>query len=111
MSVHHPVSRVWLGTAVGASGSVGAVVGGTVAAARDFKLVKEGEMTRGEAAVDVGKEAVGTGLATATGVAVVGALGVGGLLGLAGIMGVAAGTKYLWNKRFGYKPKLEEAKA
>lgn len=97
-------TRTLLPAAVSASGTVGAVVGATVAAARDIKRINEGEMTKGEAAADIGKEAVGTGLSTATGVAVTGLLGLGGLLGIVSIVGVAAGTKYLWNKKFGYKP-------
>ena len=103
--------RVLLPAATTAAGSVGAVVGGTVAAARDMKRVNEGIMTKGEAVADVGKEAVGTGLATAAGVAVTGALGITGLLGLASIVGVSAGAKYLWNKRFGYKPEAKSAEA
>ncbi len=104
-------SRVLLPAAVSASGTVGAVVGGTVAAAKDIKRVRDGVMTKGQAAADIGKESIGTGLSTAAGVAVTGALGIGGLLGLAGVVGVAAGTKYLWNKKFGFKsePKAVEA--
>jgi len=104
-------TRVLLPAATTAAGSVGVVVGGTVAAAKDFKRVSEGEMTKGEAAADIGKEAVGTGLATAAGVAVTGALGITGLLGLASIVGVSAGAKYLWNKKFGYTPKEKTAAA
>lgn len=104
-------TRVLLPAATTAAGSVGAVVGGTVAAAKDMKRVSEGEMTKGEAAADIGKEAVGTGLATAAGVAVTGALGITGLLGLASIVGVSAGAKYLWNKKFGYKPQTKAAAA
>lgn len=105
MAVYEPASRVLLPAAVVATGALGVVVGGTVAAAKDIKRVRDGEMTQTEAVADIGKESVGTGISTATGVAVVGALGVGGFLGLLGIMGVAAGTKYLWDKNFGYKPK------
>ncbi len=101
-------TRVLLPAAVGAAGTIGTVVGGTVAAARNIKRVGDGEMTKGEAVSDVAKESVGTGIATAAGVAVTGALGIGGLLGFVGIMGVAAGTKYLWDKRFGYQPVPKE---
>lgn len=102
-------TRVLLPAATTAAGSVGAVVGGVVAAARNVKRVNQGEMTKGQAAADVGKEAVGTGLSTAAGVAVTGALGITGLLGLASLVGVAAGVKYLWNKRFGYNPEAKPA--
>lgn len=104
-------TRVLLPAAVSASGTVGAVVGGAVAAAKDVKRVNAGVMTKGEAAADIGKEAVGTGLSTAAGVAVTGALGIGGLLGVVGIIGVAAGTKYLWDKRFGFKAGSKDAAA
>lgn len=102
-------TRILLPAATTAAASVGAIVGGTVAAAKDIKRVNEGEMTKGEAAADIGKEAVGTGFATAAGVAVTGALGITGLLGLASIVGVSAGAKYLWNKKFGYKPEPKTA--
>lgn len=111
MPVYQPTTRVLVATATGASGALGAVVGGTVATAKDMKRVKEGEMTKTEAAADIGKEAVGTGLATAAGVAVTGLFGIGGLLGIVSIVGVASGTKYLWDKKFGYKPKGDAAKA
>jgi len=104
-------TRVLLPAATTAAGSVGAVVGGTVAAAKDLKRVNDGEMTKGEAAADIGKEAVGTGLATAAGVAVTGAIGITGLLGLVSIVGVSAGAKYLWNRKFGYKPEARSAAA
>ena len=109
MTVYASTSRVVLTAAVGASGALGAVVGGALAAARDIKHVNDGAMTTSEAAADVGKEAVGSGLSTAAGVAATGILGLGGLLGLAGFVGVAAGTKYLWNKSFGSGPKRIEA--
>lgn len=102
-------TRVLLPVATTAAGSVGAIVGGTVAAAKDINRINEGEMTKGEAAADIGKEAVGTGLATAAGVAVTGALGITGLLGLVSIVGVSAGAKYLWNKKFGYMPEGKSA--
>ncbi|NDV28545.1 magnetosome protein MamC [Desulfovibrio sp. JC010] len=98
-------SRVLLPAAVSASGTVGAVVGATVAAAKDIKRISDGEMTKSEAAADIGKEAVGTGLSTAAGVAVTGILGLTGLLGVVSIVGVAAGTKHLWDKKFAFKPE------
>ncbi len=104
-------TRVLLPAATTAAGGVGAIVGGAVAAAQDVKRVNQGEMTKAQAAADVGKEAVGTGLSTAAGVAVTGALGVTGLLGLASIVGVAAGTKYLWNKKFGHRPEPKAVEA
>lgn len=103
--------RALLPAAVAASGTAGAVVGGTLAAAKDIHRVNNGEMTRGQALADVSKEAAGTGLSTAAGIAVTGALGLTGLVGLVGIVGVATGTKYLWNKKFGFRaaPKSIQA--
>lgn len=106
-----PSYRGIVPAAISASGAAGAVIGGTVAAARDIGRVRDGEMSKGEAVMDIGKESVGTGLATAAGVAVVGALGIGGFAGLLGIAGVAAGTKYLWNKKFAYRSKQQPATA
>ena len=104
-------TRVLLPAATTAAGSVGAIVGGTAAAAKDIKRVKEGEMTKGAAVADIGKEAVGTGLATAAGVALTGALGITGLLGLVSIVGVSAGAKYFWNRKFAYKSEGKTAAA
>lgn len=104
-------TRILLPAATTAAGSVGAVVGGSVAAAKDFKRVSNGEMTKGEAAADIGKEAVGTGLATAAGVAVTGLFGLTGLIGIASIVGVSAGAKYVWNSKFGYKPETKQVEA
>ncbi|WP_027179988.1 magnetosome protein MamC [Maridesulfovibrio bastinii] len=102
-------SRVILPAAVTASGTVGAVVGGTVAVAKDIKKVKDGSMTKKEAAGDVARESLGTGLSTAAGVAVIGAAGIGGVVGLLGIVGVASGTKYLWDKAFASKAEKKAA--
>lgn len=104
-------TRALLPAVTTAAGSVGAIVGGTVAAAKDIKRVNEGEMTKGEAAADIGKEAVGTGLSTAAGVAITGVFGITGVLGLISIVGVSAGMKYLWNKKFGYKPEPKPVEA
>ena len=81
-----------------AMGAVGAVIGGTMAAARDYGKVRKEEMTREEAVRDVLKESGTTGLATATATAVVSVLGLTGLLSLTGIVVVAAGTKHLADK-------------
>lgn len=111
MALAQTTSKMLLPAATSAAGSAGVIVGGTVATARDIKRVKDGEMTKSQAVVDVAKESVGTGLSTAAGVAVVGALGFGGLLGILGFVGVASGTKYLWNKAFGYTPEQKALKA
>ncbi len=81
-----------------AMGAAGALVGGAVAAARNYDRVQKKDMTREAAVRDVIKESGTTGLATATATAVMGALGFTGLLSLAGIVFVAAGTKHLADK-------------
>ncbi len=111
MTLQATTSRTLLGAAVKSSAGIGTVIGGAVATVQDVNRVHKGEMTKGEAVADVGKEAVGTGLSTAAGVAVVGALGIGGLLGLIGIVGVAVGTKHLWDKQFGYTPNTKAIEA
>ena len=81
-----------------AMGAVGAVVGGSVAAARNIGKVHHDEMTRQEAVVDTIKEAGTTGVSTAAGAAVVSAAGLTGALSLVGMIGVAVGVKYLADK-------------
>ncbi|WP_176636850.1 magnetosome protein MamC [Desulfolutivibrio sulfoxidireducens] len=82
--------------AVTAMGLAGAVIGGTVAAAKDLRQVKEGDMTREAAAGHILKEAVGTGLATAVG-AVAGTFFRSSILGLAAMAAVGIGTKYIYD--------------
>lgn len=81
-----------------AMGGAGAIVGGAVAAARNYDKVKNKEITREEAVKDVVRESSTTGLATATATAFVGVMGLTGLLSLAGIVVVTAGTKNLADK-------------
>lgn len=80
-----------------AMAGVGAIIGGTAAAAKNIRRVKHAEIKRDEAVKDTIKEAAGAGLATATATAVVGAIGATGLLSLVGLLSVATGTKYLWD--------------
>jgi hypothetical protein len=80
-----------------AMGGLGAVIGGTAAAARNIRRVKDEGISREEAVKDTGREAAGAGLATAAATAVVGAVGATGLLSLVGVLAVATGAKYLWD--------------
>jgi len=80
-----------------AMGGLGAIIGGTAAAAKNIKLVKEKKIERQDAVKDTVKEAAGAGLATAAATAIVGAVGATGLLSLFGILAIATGTKYLWD--------------
>jgi hypothetical protein len=116
---HHPVTHATatkvtrlVPHATLAMGGVGAIVGGTAAAAKNIRRVKEGEIKREEAVKDTIKEAAGAGLATATAAAVVGAVGATGLLSLLGVLAVATGTKYLWDAATapGNAPSAAEAK-
>jgi hypothetical protein len=80
-----------------AMGGLGAVIGGTAAAARNIRRLEGSEIARDEAVKDTLKEAAGAGLATAAATAVVGAVRATGFLSLVGILTVATGTKYLWD--------------
>lgn len=80
-----------------AMGGVGAIIGGTAAAAKNIRRVKDAEISREEAVKNTLKEAAGTGLATAGATAVVGAVGATGFLSLLGVVTVATGAKYLWD--------------
>ncbi|MDQ7832573.1 MAG: hypothetical protein RDU30_12630 [Desulfovibrionaceae bacterium] len=94
--------------AITAMGAAGAIIGGTAAAAKDLRQVKEGDMTREAAAGHILKEALGSGLATAAG-AVAGTFFRSGVLGLAAMAVVGVGTKYLYDGVAGLA--AEKAKA
>ena len=79
-------------------GGFGAVIGAASAAAQVIPQVRSNQMTTGQAARQVLKEAAGTGAATAAGAAAAGAIGLGGLVSLATMFGVAVGVKYFWNQ-------------
>ena len=80
-----------------AMGGVGAIIGGTAAAAKNIRRIKNEEIKREEAVKDTFKEAAGAGFATAAATAVVGVIGATGLLSLVGILAIATGTKYVWD--------------
>ncbi len=94
-----------------AMGAVGAIVGGAVAAAKNYDKVKAKELSRETAVKDVLKETGTTGLATATATALVSALGFTGLLSLAGIVLVTAGTKHLADKALAGRSTRKELPA
>lgn len=93
------------GTVVGAA-VFGAIVGGTGAAAKGIRQVKEGEATKEEVAMDVAREAGSVAVAAGTATAVVGVLGFGPFLSTLGIAAVATGTKYAMDTLL--KPKTPE---
>jgi hypothetical protein len=80
-----------------AMGGVGAIIGGTAAAAKNIRRVKEAEIKKDEAVKDTLREATGAGLATATATAVMGAVGATGLVSILGVIAVATGAKYFWD--------------
>lgn len=93
-----------------AMGGVGAVIGGTVAAAKNIRRVNNGEIKREEAVKNTIKEAAGTGLASAAATGLITATGATGLLSLAGIVAIATGSKYLWDSSTGNQPAAETPK-
>ncbi|GBC63516.1 hypothetical protein DENIS_4510 [Desulfonema ishimotonii] len=76
---------------------VGAIVGGTAAAAKNIRRVREQQIDRREAVKDTAKEAAGAAVATGTATAVMGYVRAGSLVSLLGTIVVATGTKYLWD--------------
>jgi hypothetical protein len=78
-------------------GAAGAVIGGTISAAKQAKDVKDEKITKKEAVANTAKDAAGSGIATAAGIAVAGAVGIGGLGGLLVMAAAATGAKYLWD--------------
>ena len=81
-----------------AIGGLGAIVGGSAAAAKNIRRVKTEAVNREEAVKDVFKEAAGAGLATAAAAAIVGTLGIrSGLVSVLGMLTVATGTKFAWD--------------
>ena len=93
-----------------AMGGVGAIIGGTTAAARNIKRVKEGEIQREEAVRESLKEAAGTGLAATAATALVGAVSPSGWVSLAFAVVAATGTKYLWDSACRTEPEEKPKK-
>lgn len=91
----HIASGVTRAALVG--GAAGAVIGGTISAAKQAKDVRDEKITKKEAVANTAKDAAGSGIATAAGVAVAGAVGVGGFASLLVMAAAATGVKYLWD--------------
>ena len=79
-------------------GVLGAIVGGSAAAAKNYKDNKDGLITTKEAVYDTTKEAAGAGIATAISAVAVGVVGGGLMLSIGTAFAVAAGTKYAWDR-------------
>lgn len=75
------------------SGVIGGLVGIMVSGAANVKDYREGKINATDASICVGKEAIGTGVATGVSAAVAGVIGHSLLLALA----VGVGVKYAWN--------------
>ena len=75
------------------SGVIGGLVGIMVSGAANIKDYRKGKINATDASIRVGKEAVGTGVATGVSVAVAGTVGSSLLLALA----VGIGVKYAWD--------------
>ncbi len=92
-----------------AMGAVGAIVGGSAAAAQNIARVKHKEVTREQAVKNSLKEAGTTGLATAVATAAVGAVGLTGALSLVGMVAVAIGAKYVVDRALSARPRATRA--
>lgn len=79
-------------------GILGAIVGGSAAAAKNFKDNKDGIISTKEALIDTSKEAAGAGVATAVSAVAVGVIGGGLILSIGTAVVVAAGSKYAWDR-------------
>ena len=88
----------YLAQSVSGMGVLGAIVGGSAAAAKNYKDAKDGLITTKEAVYDTTKEAAGAGIATSISVVAVGVVGGGLLMSIGTAVAVAAGAKYAWNR-------------
>lgn len=86
--------------AIAGTALFGAIVGGTAAAAKGIRQVKEGESTKEQVAAAVAREAGTTAMAAGAATAVVGTLGLGFFLSTLGVVAVATGTKYALDSLF-----------
>ncbi len=106
-TVYTPISRIALTV-----GTVGAIVGGTNAAAKNIKKVNNNEISRETAVKEVLKEAAGVGVAIGAATAVVKTVTPrSNILGIVGIIAVATGTKMLWNSATEKKENSAQKKA
>ena len=88
----------YLAKSVPGMGVIGAIVGAAGAVAKNAQLLKDGKVTRQQAAIDVSKETAGAGVATAFSAAVVGAVGGGLAVSLAVALAAAVVGKFAWDR-------------
>jgi len=79
-------------------GVIGAIVGGSAAAAKNYKDNQDGLVSTKDAVIDTSKEAAGAGVATAVSAIAAGAVGGGLLLSIGTAVIAAAGAKYAWDR-------------
>ncbi|MBT3308402.1 MAG: magnetosome protein MamC [Gammaproteobacteria bacterium] len=79
-------------------GVLGAVVGASGAAAKNYKDHRDGLVDTQSALYNTGKEGLGAGLATAMSAVVAGAVGGGLVLSLGAAFTTAAGAKYAYDR-------------
>ena len=79
-------------------GVLGALVGGSAAAAKLFSDHKKGLVDRREAMRETGKEAAGVGVASAASVVAAGVVGGGLILSIGTMLVAATATKYAWDR-------------
>ena len=89
---HASLLKATLSTAL-----LGAIVGGTGAAAKGIRQVANDQTTKEEVAIDVAKEAGATAISAGTAGAVVSVLRLGPILSALSIIAIATGTKYAMN--------------
>jgi len=75
------------------SGVIGGLIGIMVSGAANIREYKEGKVEAADATIRVGKDAIGTGVATGISAAVAGPVGSSLLLALV----VGVGVKYAWD--------------
>lgn len=92
-----------------AMGITGAIVGGTVAAARGIKDIRDNNAGKNEVVTDVIRESAGSGLSTAIGTAAVGTFKLTNpILGGLSFAAITIGTKCLWDYATGSEKKIQE---
>lgn len=106
-TVYSPVSRIAMTV-----GTVGAIVGGTNAAAKNIRKVNNNEISRETAVKEVFKEAAGVGVAIGAATAVVKTVTPrSNILGIVGIIAVTTGAKMLWDSATGKKDNSAQKKS
>ena len=87
----------FLSQSTGSIGILGGLVGGTAAAAKNIKDYRNGDVTETQAAIEVGKETLGAGVATAAGAAAAGLVGTSVVASVLAVITVSTGAKFLWD--------------